>query len=281
MGKIIIRSRAEKGSPYEIPGLHLKVYSPEELVYAYYQNLYRLEESVIDRKLLSWLDRQGKRELAEKLERQMDTADGSGDLEIFIGTTLEGILYYTPEEIRQAKERLAKWGQGDPNIRQKEKWDYSLAEGRIQEAVNGYENLVEKLSMTGHNALLAAVYHNLGVAYGRLFVFEKAAEMFGEAWKLSGDMDSKELYMLSLRMCHSKESYVNLIASEKLGEEAAVALEEKLLQVLQQEGESKNRMYFENIKKQKQLGNQEMYATAMRELISDFKNEWRNGYGDF
>lgn len=281
MGKIIIRSKVEKESPYEIPGLNQKVYSLEELVYTYYQNLYRLEESVMDRRLPSWLDRQGKRELAEELIRQIDAAEGSGDLEIFIGTVLEGISYYTPEEIRQAKEQLARWSHADPNIRQKEKWDYSLAEGRIQEAINGYENLVEKLSMTGHNTLLAALYHNLGVAYGRMFVFDKAAEMFAEAFQLSGDRDSKELYMLSLRMYHSKESYVNLIASEKLGEEAAVALEEKLLAVLQRESESENRMYFENIKRQKQLGNQEMYATAMQEFIRDFKNEWRNGYGDF
>ncbi len=284
MGKIIVRKKRENDSPYEIPGLAWNVYSPEELVYSYYQNLYLIEKSVMDRRLPDWLRSQGETRLAKQLETQLNKPEADWNMEAFVGLVLEGIPYYTQEEIDRAKAVMAEWSQADPYMRRKERLDFFLGERRLYEAVNGYETLLEDMEAADYAdqaSFQAAVWHNLGVAYGRLFLFDQAAEAFGKAWKLSAAGDSKELYMLSLRMSLPKKDYVNRIAEERLGEEEAMDLEEKLLKLLKKEEQSEKRLSFEAMKQQKELGNQAFYESSLKKMVSSFRNRWRNGNGDF
>lgn len=278
MGRIVVRRKTERKSGYEIPGLKLKVYTPEELVYAYYQNLPRLEPQIMDEELLSWLSDCGRAALSERLAQYI--SGGTEKLASFVATVLLGISFYTDEEIRAAETSLREWSQADPYVRKKEKLDYLFEDGRIREAIEGYDEMIQ-----GSDSLsaefLAAVYHNRGVAYAKLFLFEEAAPSFRRAWELSGASDSKELYMLSLRMSLTKESYVNRIAEEELGEEKAVELEERLLMLLKEEENCQNRNRLSEARRQKELGNQAAYEESLHTLVRDLKQTWRNRYGDF
>lgn len=278
MGRIVVRRKTEIKKAYEIPGLKMKVYTPEELVYVCYQNLPRLESQIMDEELLSWLKDCGREALSERLVQSISR--GAEGLTDFVITLFSGIPFYKREEIQEAKEALLDWNQTDPNMRKKEKLGYLFESGRVQEAMDGYDELIRE-SNTLSDEFLAAIYHNRGVVYARLFLFEEASLSFQRAWELSGASDSKELYMLSLRMSLSKESYVNRIAEEGLGEEKAVELEEKLLELLKREESSENRSRLTRIKKQKEVGNQAYYEEELHTLVEDLKQSWRKCYGDF
>lgn len=278
MGRIIVRKKIENKKAYEIPGLKIKVYTPEELVYAYYRNLPRLEPQIMDEALLSWLAYCGRESLSKHLAEYVN---GSADkLPAFVGAVLSGISFYKEEEIQEAQKALQDWNLTDPYVRKKEKMDYLFENGRIREALTGYDEIIREGDRLSEE-FLAAVYHNRGVVYARLFLFDTAAASFKRAWELSKATDSKELYMLSLRMSLPKESYVNRISEEELGEENAVELEEKLLELLNTEERSPNRSVFSRARKQKELGNQANYEEMLHELIEDLKQSWRNQYGDF
>lgn len=278
MGRIVVRRKTEIKKAYEIPGLKMKVYTPEELVYVCYQNLPRLEPQIMDEELLSWLRDCGRGALSERLAQSISR--GSEGLTDFVITLFSGIPFYDKEEIQTAKEALLEWNQADPNMRKKEKLDYLFESGRVREAMDGYDELIrEGDALSGE--FLAAVYHNRGAAYAKMFLFEEAASSFQRAWELSGAPDSKELYMLSLRMSLPKESYVNRIAEEGLGEEMAVELEEKLLELLKREESSENRHRLTQLKKQKEVGNQAHYEEELHALAEDLKQTWRKRYGDF
>lgn len=278
MGRIIVRKKTEIKNAYEIPGLKLKVYTPEELVYAYYQNLPQLEPEIMDEKLLSWLREGGRGKLAEKLEPIM--SQGADGLAGFVAQLLLGIPFYSKKEIQEVEKALSDWNQADPYVRKKEKLDYLFGIGRVREAMDGYEEIIREGDALSKE-FLAKVYHNQGVAYARLFLFEQAAASLKNAWVLSGSPDSKELYMLSLRMSLPKGSYVNRIGEEKLGEEQAVELEEKLLELLKQEELSENRRRLTEGRRQKELGNSAYYEETLHALVEDLKQTWRNRYGNF
>lgn len=278
MGRIVVRKMTEIKKAYEIPGLKKKVYTPEELVYVCYQNLPRLEPRIMNEELLSWLKDCGRETLSERLA--VLAAKGEEGLTEFVAALLSGIPFYSREEIQEAKEALLEWNQADPNRRKKEKLDYLFESGRVREAMDGYEELIRGGSALSEE-FLAAVYHNQGVAYARLFLFEEAARSFQRAWELSGAPDSKELYMLSLRMSLPKKSYVNRIAEEGLGEEKAVELEEKLLEFLKREAGSENSRRLAKLKQQKEAGNPAYYEEGLHAMAEDLKETWRKRYGDF
>lgn len=278
MGRIVVRRKTEVKKAYEIPGLKMKVFTPEELVYVCYQNLPRLEPQIMNEEMLSWLKDCGRETLSERLAQS--AAKGAEGLAGFVITLFSGISFYSEKEIQEAKEALLEWNQADPNMRKKEKLDYLFESGRVQEAMDGYDELIRERD-TLSDGFLAAVYHNRGVACARLFLFEEAALSFQRAWELSGAPDSKEHYMLSLRMSLPKESYVNRIAEEGLGEEKAVELEEKLLELLKREVGSENRHRLIKLKKQKEIGNQAYYEEELHALAEDLKQTWRKRYGDF
>lgn len=263
---------------YEIPGLKLKVYTPEELVYAYYQNLPQLEPEIMDEDLLSWLKEGGREELAQRLAQIIKK--GPEHLDDFVAQLLLEISFYSEEEVREVKKALSDWNQADPYVRKKEKLDYLFEVGRVREAMEGYEEMIRQGDALSEE-FLAKVYHNQGVAFARLFFFEQASVSLKKAWELSGSPDSKELYMLALRMSLPKESYVNRIGEEKLGEEQAVELEEKLLELLKEEAHSENRRRLSESRRQKELGNSAYYEESLHALVEDLKQTWRNRYGDF
>ena len=278
MGRIVVRRKTEIKKAYEIPGLKVKVYTPEELVYAYYQNLPRLEPQIMNEEILSWLRDCGREELSNRLAQVIGR--GAEGLTDFVTALFSGISFYNEKEIQEAREALLEWNQADPNMRKKEKLDYLFESGRVREAMDGYEELIRKGASLS-DEFLADVYHNQGVAYARLFLFEEAAASFQKAWELSGAPYSKELYMLSLRMSLPKESYVNRITEEELGEEKAVELEEKLLEFLKGEADSEYRRQLTKLKKQKKVGNQAYYEEGLHALTEDLKQSWRKHYGDF
>ena len=278
MGRIVVRRKTEVKKAYESPGLKMKVYTPEELVYAYYRNLPRLEPQIMNEEILSWLKECGREKLSEQLAQS--AAKGADGLTEFVITLFSGIPFYNKEEIQEAKEALLEWNQADPHVRKKEKLDYLFESGRVREAIDGYDELIRE-GDTLSEEFLAAIYHNRGTAYARMFLFEEAAPSFQRAWELSGAADSKEHYMLSLRMSLSKESYVNRIAEERLDEEKAVELEEKLLEFLKKEESSESRSRLTKLKKQKKVGNPAYYEEELHALAEDLKQTWRKRYGDF
>lgn len=278
MGRIVVRKKTEITQAYEIPGLKIQVYTPEELAYVYYQNLPRLETEIMEEKLISWLEGCGKGKLARRLAETIKK--GREGLAEFVVQLLSGIPFYSEKEIREAGKALLDWNQADPNLRKKEKLDYLFEVGRVREAMRGYEELLQEEKSLSKE-FLAKIYHNQGTAYARLFLFSEAAASLKRAWELSGSQDSKELYMLALRMSLPKESYVNRIGEEHLGEEKAVELEEKLLKLLRQEESSENRRRLTEARRQRELGKGAYCEEMLHMLTEDLKQAWRNRYGDF
>lgn len=272
MGRIVVRKQKETKNPYVIPGLNRRIYSLEELVYVYFQNLSFLDETIIDIELCDWLEKEMNfTGLAGKLKLLVLQDCG---MEPFLNLIFSSIPYYREEELDEIQKVLSDWLDQIPLERKKAHMDHLLDQGNGREAMAGYL----KLEREGKEEpeILGKIYHNMGVIYAKRFDFHKAAEYFQKACQLTENKESKEMYMLSLRMSLSKADYVERIGREGLLEEQAVLLEEKILALLSQEAESRYRLMFEQLIRNRENGNQGLYQEGLNQLLREFKETWRN-----
>lgn len=271
MGRIIVRKQKETKVPYEIPGLGKRVYSMEELVYQYNCNLLDLEEKIMDLGLCDWLEENmDQKELAEDL-RQLIIQGCS--MENFVGMLLERIPFCTVEEIQQTKERLAAWADKSPVERKRLRIERLMEKGDNQAAMIGIRSLLKETE--DDRDMQAVLYHNLGVIAARGFYFEAAAEYFKRAFETGHREESEKMYMLALRFSLQKEEYVARIGREDLGERDAVALEEEILNILQEEKVSKNRIIYQQLVKDWEDKNQDICKESTNLLLGEWKERWR------
>lgn len=271
MGRIVLRQQRETKNPYVIPGLNKRVYSLEELVYSYFQNLSYLEERIVDVSLCDWLEwEMNRKELAEEL-RNLMVHDCK--IEGFLNKIFSSISYCTKEELEEVKKHLTIWAEQNPLERKKARIDYMMDKGNGREAMVA---CLELLKETEDNPEMQGIlYHNLGVMGARGFYFDMAADFFKKAYEINHREETREMYMLSLRMSLSKTEYVERIGKEGLGEERAVLLEEKILEMLPEEKMSKNRIAFEGLVKDWESGNQGLFQENLRALLGEWKEKWR------
>ncbi len=269
MGKIIVRKQKETTISYMIPGLQRNVYSLEELLYGYISNLAYLDEQIVDGALCSWLSEQmGQAELAEKLSVSIKESGKAND---FLRTLVEWVPFCTPKEKEDIGHILDSWSEQSVADRKKLRFAQLMEKGSYKDALLCGLELAEGLEGVEQ----AKIYHNLGVLCAKGFYFEMAAGFFAKAYAGNQLEESKELYMLSLRMSLPKQAYVERIGREDLGEELAVELENKILDLIEAEKNSKYRLLADEAKLDLENNNQGLFAEKLSKLLGEWKEKWR------
>lgn len=204
-------------NPYTIPGLEISVYCIEELCYLLGENAVLLDQTLMRRELVEWIEREcGLVNLAHELYPMVQRA---GSLSGFVCLILEytGLndgLYI--ENVR----RTLKRGAGLSTIeRHKKQIDYLVEKHRYASAIRGYRVLIEKWDTVSkdHSSILpglnvlSSIYHNLGVAYAGLMLYEDAAEVFAEAYKLDGAKVHYSAYLAAKRMGMTESEYIAFV----------------------------------------------------------------------
>lgn len=187
-GVILSRSKyAEK--PYYLSNMSINIYSMEELCYYIYNNIYLIGTDVIDEGLISYIKIElGEADLAEQLEFLNSQNAGLAEIIMVI---LGYVDYYTKEEIEELKEIINKLDTQNAAERLKLRADNFLNSKRYNSAIRNYELIVyNKRDMTLPISFYGNVWHNMGVAYGRLFHYKDAEICFKTAYELNKDENS-------------------------------------------------------------------------------------------
>ena len=107
--------------------------------------------------------------------------------------------------------------------------DYLAGNGKYELAMEQYRRL---LADGGNDTEFSAkVLHNMGYVSSRLFLFEWAAELFYQAYTLSGDGESLVQYLAAKRLLLEEKEYVDfIIANHEECYEASMELERRVEQ---------------------------------------------------
>ena len=280
MGQIILGTGAYAETPYYMEKFYVNLYSVEELCYLLVEKAELLDQEVMQRDLVKWLDEQcGLNQLAHTLYSLLNQ---NGSTVAFAGTILEYVNLY-PQEVISQTEQIIRNNEGlNPYERGKAKADYMLQNRKYFTSLKQYYSLLAQIPDTDSH-LRAKILHNMGVACAKLFLFKQAADWFLEAYETDRNEESLELYLASLRMHFEDKDYVDYIANHPEYHDVSLRVERQMERSYGQfEGTDANRMLF-TLQVFREEGNSTaggdvQYYQEIEKLTTGLKEAYRDMY---
>lgn len=265
----IILSRSKYGEkPYYIKNMSINIYSLEELCYYIYNNIYLIGVDLFEPGLISYIERElGESELAAQLEFLV--RENAGLAEIII-TILRYVDYYTEEEIQNLNEIIITLDSQNVMERLKLRADTFLNNKRFDSALRNYELIAfGRRDKTLSLSFYGNVWHNMGVAYGRLFLYKDAVICFRAAYEMNKNEESlKEAIiaecMLNGNVLSEEEDELTYVTCREIETNMDNALEA---------------ISYQPVKKALMLkdeGKVIEYHEAMENILSMWKQDYRN-----
>lgn len=277
MGRIILGTGTYARSPYFMEKFYVNLYSVEELCYLLVEKAELLDQEMLGRDLVQWLDEQcGLDRLAHTLYSLLNQ---NGSAAAFAGTILEYVNLYPPQIVEQAEQTIRSNEGLNPYERGKAKADHMLQSGKYNRALSLYHSLLAQIPESDAR-LRGSIMHNMGTAYAKLFMFRQAAEWFMQAYETDRDQESQESYLAAIRMCHEEKEYITYIAEHPEYHDTSLRVERKMEQAFGQfEGTDENRMLF-TLQVLKEEGNgtagsDVQYYEEIEKLTARLKEQYR------
>ena len=272
MGKVLLCTGNYASKPYRFERICVNVYCIEELCYLLSANPFVIDAGIMDRRLAEWIDTEcGLTELGHQLLNLLHKGIQPG---IFVDTILDYVNYNTEAERERIQEALTGSAGLTDCERAKKQGDYLVNNKKYQLAITEYDKLLLQLP-EAETELRASIYHNMGVAYGNLFLFESAARYFKRAYELSGIEESGIHYLIAQRKQMSDGEYITFLAENAKYYELSLKVE-RLIQENngQFEATRENRM-LSALKIYKDEGNAASYYEEIDRIISRLKEAYR------
>lgn len=169
-------------NPYFLENAGISIFSLEELAYVLYENIYLADEEFLGEELCQWLEKElGLAALSEKIR----AGNGNG-CHIYnqVMLVLQAADYYTEKELEQLSEKIKRISSLQAQERMKLKADELLKNDSLWSAIAEYERILSiRQNSRLETEFYARVWNNLGICYGKLFLFEKAAVCYENAWQ--------------------------------------------------------------------------------------------------
>ena len=280
MSRIILGTGMYADSPFYVEKFYVNLYSVEELCYLLVEKAEMLDQDIMQRELIRWLDEQcGLNQLAHTLYSLLNQ---NGSTAAFVGTILEYVNLYPAETTAQTEQTVRNNEGLNPYERGKAKADYMLQNKKYYTALRQYYSLLERIPDTD-SLLRASVLHNMGVACAKLFMFRQAADRFMQAYETDGNEDSLELYLAALRMHYDDKDYVNYIARHPEYHNVSLKVERQMDRAYGQfEGTDENRMLFtlQVFKEEGKgtMGSDVQYYQEIEKLTTGLKESYKDMY---
>ena len=260
-------------APYSFDKARVRVYSVEELCYFLKENAYLLDETIFTRGLSDWLYKEcGLPDLGQKLNMLQKNKEKP---EAFVTAIFEYTGYFRQEEIQET-ERLVRVS-ADVSLveKQKARADYFLESRRYVLAMQEYRNLLQDGDALAPD-FSGKIYHNLGTAQAKLFLFEKAAASFEQAYRLTGDPESLFQYLAAMRLHLKEPEYLNFLTEHAEYYEASLELEKRVVARKEAWVDSRNQSMVAEIKGAFFSGEEEACRELMRQEIGKLEEEYRD-----
>lgn len=272
MGRILLCTGKYAEKPYHFSNVCVNVYCVEELCYLFASNPFMIDNGIIDKELAQWLDAECG---LTQLSHQLFTLFGKGcQPGVFVSTIMDYVNYSTPSERAKIEGVLQSSAGLNEYERKKKQADFLLKNRRYRLAIDEYDDLCRQLPET-ESALKPIVFHNMGVAYSGLFMFDMAARYFKRAYSLTGNSEHGICYLAAKRLYLHEEAYIAFIAEHSEYHGLSLQVEKKLMEAKGEFEASRESRMLTALKIFKDEGNVASYYEEIDKVISDFKNEYR------
>ncbi len=273
MTELILCTGELSTTPYYIVGLGVNIFSVEELCFCLVQNAYILDRDLMDEKLCVFLERQLKmKELAGTLHTLIDEEKSLGE---FVTTILQEVAYCNEEEIKSVKQVLVDNASLGFAQKRKARADNLLRAKKYTLAIDEYQYVLQSIQKEEEPELFAAILHNTGCAYAQLFLFDKAAFYYKEAYETKEQRESLIQYLIALRMTMRKEQYERLLLRYGYDEEIIKEADERMDRYRTESPTSAYANALTEIKTLQNIGKISEYYSSIEKTLDVWKQEYR------
>ena len=200
MGDLLLCSRPLAKTPYYLDAVSVQIYSMEELCYVIWHDSMMLDSGFMSLELCNWI--QNEMDLVELADELRAVIMNQGALSEFVVLILKAVGYCTKDEMKAILLSIGQLEEKSDFERGKIRADKLLESGRCVAGIYEYRQLLNRSDLDQQSRMLVGnVWHNLGCAYARLFLYEEACACFDKAYSMNSRMESlKELLYAALGM---------------------------------------------------------------------------------
>ena len=268
MSLILCRQEPVK-RPFYFEYLGIRIFSSQELSYVIYNHPLLVIDGFIDEILLEFI-----REdldmafFAAKLEKWQKSGEDEDEL---LAMILHECDYYSAAEVGRFRQQLAAFRRLPQSELLKEKADFLFLKKQYGKAVSIYLRILDMARADrGNDGFTAKVWHNLGAAYARLFLMDKACK----AYEKSFDLVKNEEVLK--KICHLSQWNPSVTPDERF----LPLMTEELKQICIKEremanetaGKAKSLLELEDLFQKDPIKR----FQGAGELVSKWKKEYRN-----
>lgn len=218
MGELILCNQALAALPYYLESASLNIYSLEELSYYIEHNLYFLGPEFMNEELCGWLEKElGLKETAKRLR---DICGRNGTLSEFVLCMLSESGYCPAQKLQEIADTLREMEHKSKYECGKIRADRYMENGRYVNSIYEYRKLL-KTEEEKNPILTGNVWHNMGCAYAKLFLFKEAADCYSNAYELNKNPESLRECLFAYCCLQDKAGF------EKMAEKYGLSGEEK------------------------------------------------------
>lgn len=273
MGELLLCRESIAGMPYFVEGLSINLYSLEELSYYIANNTYLLEPDFMSEELCTWIDKELKRsELAEQLR---DMIRENKKPAAFVRLILQDCGYCTPQEIQSICKILEELEQKSDFECNKLRADRLMERDKVLAAIYAYKRLLgTEDARTESPQTVGNIWHNLGCAYARLYLFDMAIDCFHMAYSLNHDVNSRREELLAYRCKRDESGFIKTALEYGMDEMQMQEIRNELTTASRCEETQEFEKHLEEIAKMPEQGERAACKQEIQQLIQN----WKDGY---
>lgn len=274
MGKLIQCSSIIAKKPYLFRLTKTNVYSIEEVCYYIRNNIYMMQEEVFDREFALWLKSELHMDkIAEKLERLIDDHHNIKDIVVTLCCSCD---YYEEQEINELIRIMDEIDRLPGYARRKKKGDNYLLCQSYEKAIEEYEKIFESDEiLQAGTSVYGNIFHNMAVAFVNMGEFQKASELFLQAYEKNSKEESLASCLYCLRFNKDVESFKRVVNDLQISEEQQSRWEKEFQEAMEQALKSKQVAQIEKLRGLLDSGAVEEYYDKVHTHIIEWKNEYR------
>lgn len=274
MGELLICHEPIASLPLYIEGIGQNIYSMEELCYYIMGNTYLIDLSFMSEELCTWVEKQmGLYKLAETLR---DIMRSQGKLSDFVLAILEYSGYNSMQEMQEIIFTIRQMEEKSDFECNKIRVDLLMEKEKYLGAIYEYKRLLDSEDVKEADAtLLGNIWHNLGTAYARLFLFEEAAACYDKAYRHNQNEESLRECLMCYRCLHDEGGFMKKALENHMDDLEMQAVRNELSIASRNEKIVEFEEELERLARESMGQDKAKAKEAVNEIINGWKEEYR------
>lgn len=257
-------------TPYVIPTIGKKIFTIEELCFYYWQYAHLIDENAVDDEVIEWLEDQ--LDLGKTAQELRNAKMHGEDITEQIRIIFASITYLDPEEESKYLEHLSAMKNMSEFERSKHRADDLVRNCRYYKAIQEYRQLLQ-CEEAEDETVASGIYHNLGVAYCKMFFFREGSECFLKAFLKAPGKENLRKYKLALQLCEEPVQEDELVREFPSSATMDLQVYEEIGKYKQMKGRRMDE--FEQLQQKKKDGNVVEYYAGVEQILHDWKDACR------